>query len=226
MNVILLRIEQVREKRPISLVVLDIRNGSGHSWRTNRRRPRNCPSNREAALAASADAHETYLRRGFGPALAKFIVLVSYEGPIPAGYADQPAPDPAAFGLPTEDDGSRNDPLAGQNIVSSTHYRHDFDALRAASTRIVIGVGATSSTILAGRAAIAVAGRLGTSPVVFPGGHDGFLGAEHGGSGDPDAFAATLRDVLAGSAGGGSLVTSRSGTSAIAGDPGVIASDR
>jgi len=43
-----------------------------------------------------------------------------------------------------------------------------------------------------------VAGRLGISPVTFPGGHDGFLGGEYGSTGEPDAFAATLRTVLAG----------------------------
>ena len=46
------------------------------------------------------------------------------------------------FGLPTEDDGSRNDPLVGQNIVSGNAYQHDFDALRSVSARIVVGVGA------------------------------------------------------------------------------------
>jgi hypothetical protein len=30
------------------------------------------------------------------------------------------------------------------------------------------------------------------------GGHDGFLGGEYGGMGEPDAFAATLRQVLTG----------------------------
>ena len=40
--------------------------------------------------------------------------------------------------------------------------------------------------------------RLGTEPVTFPGGHDGFVGAEYGGMGEPDAFAATLRKILAG----------------------------
>ena len=128
--------------------------------------------------------------------MAKFIALVSYQGPLPAGYADQPAPDPAAFGLPAEDDGSRDSPLLGQNIVTCNAYQHDFDALRAASTRVVIGVGATSGQMIAGRAAVAVAGRLGTPPVTFPGGHDGFLGGEYGGTGEPDAFAATLHKIL------------------------------
>jgi pimeloyl-ACP methyl ester carboxylesterase len=153
---------------------------------------------REAILAACTDIRQTYLDSGFGPAMAKFIVLVSYQGELTADYAEQPAPDPAVFGLPTEDDGSRNDPLVGQNIITCNAYQHDFDALRAASTRIVLGVGAQSGAYLPGRAAVAVAGRLGTSPVTFPGGHDGFLGGEYGSTGEPDAFAATLRTALAG----------------------------
>jgi len=153
---------------------------------------------REPALAACDDIQQSYLRSGFGPAMAKFIALVSYQGPIPADYLDQPAPDPAAFGLPAQDDGARNDPLLGQNIVTCNYYQHDLDALRAAPTRVVIGVGAQSGAGLAGRAAVAVAERLGTAPVTFPGGHGGFLGGEYGQTEEPDAFAATLRDVLAG----------------------------
>jgi pimeloyl-ACP methyl ester carboxylesterase len=151
---------------------------------------------REGALAASRDVHDTYLREGMGPAMAKFIALVSHKGPIPADYVDRPAPDPAMFGLPSEDDGSRNDPLVGQNIMSITHYRFDFDALRAASTRIVMAAGAEGEGTLAHRAALAVAEELGTTAVIFPGDHAGFLGGEYGQTGDPDAFAATLRRVL------------------------------
>jgi hypothetical protein len=80
--------------------------------------------------------------------------------------------------------------------VTCNDYHHDFDALRAASTRVVIGVGATSGQMIAGRAGLAVAERLGTPPVTFPGGHDGFLGGEYGGMGEPDAFAATLHQIL------------------------------
>jgi pimeloyl-ACP methyl ester carboxylesterase len=151
---------------------------------------------REAALAACTDIRQTYQRSGFGPAMAKFIALVSYQGPLPADYVDQPAPDPAAFGLPAEDDGSRDDALM-QNIVTCNEYRHDFDALRAAPRRIVIGVGAESGQMLAARTAMAVAERLGTPPVTFPGDHGGFLGGEYGNVGAPDAFAATLHGVLA-----------------------------
>ena len=153
---------------------------------------------REQALAAAEDVGETYQRSGFGPAMAKFILLVSHEGPIPADFAAGPGPDPAKFGLPTEDDGSRNDPLLMQNIITCTHYEPEFDALRSAPTRVVLGVGAESGEAMAGRAAKAIAERLGTTPVTFPGGHDGFLGGEYGQTGQPDAFAAKLREVLAG----------------------------
>ncbi|RBY78779.1 alpha/beta hydrolase [Geodermatophilus sp. TF02-6] len=151
---------------------------------------------REAALAASRYIHETYLYRGLGPAMAEFIRLVGHRGPVPGDFAEGPAADPAAFGLPTEDDGSRDDPLVGQNMISSTHHVHDFAALRTASTRIVVAVGAGSEGELAHRGGLAVAERLGTAPVVFPGDHGGFLGGEHGQTGEPEAFAAKLREVL------------------------------
>lgn len=156
----------------------------------------------EIVMAACVDMHQTYERSGFGPAMAKFIALVMQTGPIPAGYLDQPAPDPAMFGLPAADDGSRTDPLLGLNMPSCPAYRHDFDALRAAPTHIIIGVGAESGQAVAGRAGQAVAGRLGREPVIFPGGHDGFIGAEYGGMGQPGDFAAVLRTVLAGAARG------------------------
>ena len=37
---------------------------------------------RERALAANVDIHETYQRSGFGLAMAKFLTLLSLEGPI------------------------------------------------------------------------------------------------------------------------------------------------
>ena len=153
---------------------------------------------REGALAASRAVHETYIKSGFGAGMAHFIAVVGHKEPFGPDYVNQPAPDPAMFGLPTADDGTRTDPLLGQNIVSCTHYAPDFAALRAAGTRMVMAAGAESEGQMASRGAFAVAGRLGTEPVIFPGGHGGFLGNEHGQPGDPEGFAATLRGVLAG----------------------------
>jgi hypothetical protein len=69
----------------------------------------------------------------------------------------------AAFGLPAEDDGSRDDALLCLNMPSCPARRHDFDALRAASTRIVVGVEAQSATMIVGRARVAVAATLRTA---------------------------------------------------------------
>ncbi|MFB8008311.1 alpha/beta fold hydrolase [Nocardia sp. NPDC056000] len=148
------------------------------------------------ALAATAHIHELYLSAGFGGAMAKFISLISLKGEIPADFATLAA-DPAMFGLPVADDGSRDDALLGQNLVATTHYAHDFEALRTAATRIVIAIGVESEGELPYRAGLAVAEQLGSKPVEFPSHHGGFLDGEFGQQGDPDGFAATLRDVLA-----------------------------
>ena len=106
---------------------------------------------REAALAASRAVNETYRQRGWGAGMAHFIAVVSHRGEFTADFARQPAPDPAMFGLPTEDDGSRTDPLLGLALVGSIGYEPDIEALRAASTRIVMAAGAKSEGELACR---------------------------------------------------------------------------
>jgi pimeloyl-ACP methyl ester carboxylesterase len=151
----------------------------------------------EHALAAARAVHETYQRSGWGAGMAHFIAVASHQGPFTAEIAGQPAPDPAMFGMPTEDDGSRTDPMLGQHMITSTHYEPDVDALGSASTSIVMAAGEESEGQMTSRGAFAVAERLGTKPVIFPSGHGGFLGGEYGQTGQPDAFAAKLREVLA-----------------------------
>jgi pimeloyl-ACP methyl ester carboxylesterase len=150
----------------------------------------------ENAKAAVRAISDSYQRGGFGAGMAHFMAITNHRGPLPDDIARQPAPDPATFGLPTDDDGSRTDVMLAQNLINTTHYEPDFDALRAASTRIVIGAGAESEGEMANRAAHAVAERLESEPVIFPSHHGGFLGGEYGWSGEPDAFAGKLRDVL------------------------------
>lgn len=154
---------------------------------------------REAALAVSRSVADTYQQRGWGAAMAHFIAAASHKGEYGPEWAQQPAPDPAAFGLPAEDDGSRDDPLLGMGIVGSIGYEPDFDALSSASTRIVPAGGVESNGEMPYRSAVAVAERLGVDLVEFPSNHGGFLGGEYGQMGDPDAFAAKLREVLGGS---------------------------
>jgi pimeloyl-ACP methyl ester carboxylesterase len=150
----------------------------------------------ENAKAAVRAIRDTYKERGFGAGMAAFIAHTGHTGEFPDGVADQPAPDPAMFGLPTEDSGDRTDVLLHQNIIGTTHYEPDFAALKAAPTRIIPAGGEESRGQMANRGAYAVAERLGTEVVVFPSHHGGFLGPNAWGGGEPDAFADKLRQVL------------------------------
>jgi hypothetical protein len=98
--------------------------------------------------------------------------------------------------MSTEDDGSRDDPLLSGVSNAITDYRPDVDALRAASTRVVIAVGIESQNTFTGRTAVATAEALGQEAVVFPSHHGGFLGGEFGYPGQPEAFAVKLREVV------------------------------
>ena len=153
---------------------------------------------REPLFAACTDIYDTYESAGLGPAMAKFIALVQHKGELPATYADQPAPDPAAFGLPTDDDGSRDDPMLGQSIRTIPQYEPDLGALGGASTRIVVAAGVESEGEMAARGAAAFAERLSVELTMFPSHHGGFLGGEFGQRGDPEGFAAALGAALDG----------------------------
>ncbi|WP_168217813.1 DUF4440 domain-containing protein [Occultella kanbiaonis] len=149
----------------------------------------------DVLLKVNADIVDTYRRRGFGPAMAKFIQLVSHPGPLPSDYLDGPDPDPAQFGLPTEDDGSRDDALLAYNMAMPP-YTPDAAALASSGVRIVPAVGAEGEGAMARRGGEAFARLLGIAPVTFPGDHGGFAANEWTPDNDPAAFAATLRQVL------------------------------
>jgi pimeloyl-ACP methyl ester carboxylesterase len=151
---------------------------------------------RDNALAAVRAIQSAYAKKGFGAGMARFIWTVGQRGEFADGFAEQPDPDPAMFGLPADDDGTRDDALLAQNIVNTTHFEPDFDALRAAPARIILAAGEESDGEMANRAAKAVAERLGTTPVIFPSHHGGFVGGDGPWAGKPKAFAAKLRETL------------------------------
>ena len=154
----------------------------------------------DRALAAQREVTDAYHAGGFGAGMARFIVLSSWEGEFTDAYAAQPAPDPAQFGLPTEDDGGRDDPLLSGTGSGITAFEPDLAALSAASTRIVVAAGVESMSTVTGRTAAALAEALGQPLVEFPSHHGGFLGGEFGYAGQPEAFAARLHEVLDGPA--------------------------
>lgn len=149
-----------------------------------------------AAERAGKAFRDAYQARGFGAGMAGFIAMTSWKGEFTDDYFALPAPDPAQFGMPVEDDGRRDDPLLTDRSLAVTAYQLDVDALNAAPTRIVIAVGEESVDVMTGRAALATAERLGQEATVFPSHHGGFLGGEFGYAGQPEAFARKLREVL------------------------------
>src|SRR5204862_6626784 len=89
----------------------------------------------DEAMAACRAIHETYQRQGGGAGMAHFIALISLQGPVPADFATQPAPDPATFGMSTQDDGPRDDLMLGSHVVTVPHYRPDVHRPCSASRR-------------------------------------------------------------------------------------------
>jgi pimeloyl-ACP methyl ester carboxylesterase len=149
-----------------------------------------------AAERARAGFRDAYEAKGWSAGMAAFIAMTSWQGEFTDEYFAQPAADPAVFGMPTEDDGSRDDPLLSDRTWAVSSYRPDADALAAAPTRVVIAVGEESLGTFTGRTAVATAELLGQHATVFPSHHGGFLGDEFGYAGQPEAFARKLRDVL------------------------------
>ncbi|WP_433621881.1 alpha/beta fold hydrolase [Nocardia sp. CA-120079] len=151
-----------------------------------------------AAERARAGVREAYEAKGFGAGMATFIAMTSWQGEYTDDYFAQPAADPAMFGMPSEDDGSRDDPLLSDRSWAISSYHPDIAALSAAPTRVVIAVGEESVGTFTARTSVAAAELLGQQATVFPSHHGGFLGGDYGYQGQPEAFARTLREVLAG----------------------------
>ncbi len=151
-----------------------------------------------AAERARNGFRDAYESGGSGAGMAAFILMTSWRGEFTDAYFEQPAADPAAFGMPSEDDGSRDDALLSDRSWPITDYRPDVTALAAAPTRIVVAVGEESANTFTGRTSVATAELLGQDAIVFPSHHGGFVGGDSPYAGKPEAFARKLRDVLAG----------------------------
>lgn len=140
---------------------------------------------------------EVYHQRGFGAGMAGFIALTSVEGEFTPDFLSRPTPDPAMFGLPTVDDGSRDNVLLSGVSDPVTDYHVDAEELGGAQSRVVVAAGIESRNQVPGRAAAELAKTLGTELVMFPSHHGGFNGGEGPYAGKPEEFAEKLREVFA-----------------------------
>jgi pimeloyl-ACP methyl ester carboxylesterase len=137
--------------------------------------------------ARSKQVYETYRSAGVGAAMQQFLAFSGLKGgppPSPAGEPPSPETMEAMARM------GRNMALFlehGQRQIGA--FAPDVAALRTGSSRVVIAGGEASGDQLAYRAAVALADRLGTAIVHFPGDHGGFMT-------DPHAFAARLDELL------------------------------
>jgi len=133
---------------------------------------------------------ETYRSEGTFAAMQLFMKGVGFGGDGPSPPGEQ-TPEAAAAAARV---GGNLELFAGRLIPVIGNYQPDLAALQRSSTRIVVGVGDESTPEqMVYQTAHALAERLGSQPVQFPGAHGGF--GSH-----PDGFAARLREVLSASA--------------------------
>lgn len=124
-----------------------------------------------AALASDEAIYDTYRREGVDAAMQRFFAdngLSEEEAP--------PEPAPTA-----EEDAETFARVSGNfeywlahGIRPLSRYVPDVEALRRGRPRVVVGIGEQSAGQPIHDMAVAVARRLGTEPVFFPGDHMGF----------------------------------------------------
>lgn len=119
------------------------------------------------------DIYDTYRADGAGAAMFKFMAHAGLGGE-PDQQADVPQWQPSAEQMARMR--AATEVFLAHLIRPTTRYQPDIEALQAASARIVVAAGATSKGQLANRSAIALADRLGTPVIEFPGDHGGFMG--------------------------------------------------
>ena len=141
------------------------------------------------ALAAAQQIYDTYKREGVEAAMGQFFAMNGLGDGPPAEAA------PPAFELSPESadtfarvSGNFEYWLA-HGMMPLSLYRPDVDALRSGRPRIVVGLGEQSAGQPIYSMGMALAERLGTEPVMFPGDHMGF--GPHA-----DAFAEALHRAL------------------------------
>jgi pimeloyl-ACP methyl ester carboxylesterase len=140
------------------------------------------------ARAGMEEAYQAYRTQGVEAGLKRFEVVIGMEDTPP----EQPPGGPTPEMLEAWARISGNlEYFIAHGIRPISGYIPDVAALRDGSARIVVGIGETSVGQLAYRSAVALAERLGTPPVTFPGDHGGF-------GSRPGQFGETLDKVLTG----------------------------
>ncbi|WP_188195388.1 alpha/beta fold hydrolase [Nonomuraea sp. SYSU D8015] len=134
--------------------------------------------------AATEDIIATYRRDGVGAAWVKFMVTAGFDLEAEGAPAGPP-------GEPSEQDLANSARFFLHELRPTSRYVPDVAALTAGPARVLVGIGLDSGNLITYRTSVALAERLGTPPVEFPGDHGGFLA-------HPAECADVLRKALAG----------------------------
>lgn len=135
----------------------------------------------EEATAGIRQIYDTYRASGIQAAWARFSSFT--------GMKMQPQGDDAESPPPSAEVVATSERFFGHGLLPIALYSPDCAALQAAPTRVIVAGGLTSRGEFAQRTAAALAQRLGTPLIDFPGGHAGFVSDSH-------EFAGVLRRTL------------------------------
>lgn len=141
------------------------------------------------ALAEDHRIYDIYRSAGAGAAMQAFMAVSGMDSGPGAKDAGPPPPQTAEAGETFARINGNLDYFFGHGMMPLSLYRPEVEALRQVRPRIVIGVGAQSVGQITYRTGVALAGKLGIQPVLFPGDHLGYLA-------QTDAFAAILTKTL------------------------------
>jgi pimeloyl-ACP methyl ester carboxylesterase len=136
----------------------------------------------EEARAGIHKVYKTYRDGGISAAWQRFSTLTGMSmGPQDGGAEPQP---------PSAEEVVTSDRFFGHGLLPIALYEPDISILQASPAQVIVAGGTSSKGQFAQRTAVALAERLDTPLVEFPGGHVGFVS-------DAKEFAAVLRRVLA-----------------------------
>lgn len=133
--------------------------------------------------ANTDDIVDTFRTAGMQAAWYKFMVFAGFDMSAPDGAPVQAPPEPS------DDDRREAARFFEHELLPTTRYLPDIEALKNSSSKVWVGIGVDSGRLVTHRTSTALAELLGTTPVDFPGDHGGFLGA-------PSDFARRLTEVL------------------------------
>ncbi len=126
------------------------------------------------ALAADQEIYDTYRREGVDAAMQRFFALNALDDE--AEHGDGP-PDFAS----SPEEAATMERVSGNfeywlahGMIPLSLYRPEVESLRAGRPRVTVGIGEQSAGQIIHDMGMALAARLGTEPVFFPGDHMGF----------------------------------------------------